>query len=376
MPFALDEIRKLGRAGHAVYAADTFGTAPGSHSAEVEERFITASPTYDASRFVSQIERIVQEHAIDLLLPGFEEAFHYARHRGALSQLTDVFVSDFDTLVELHDKVRFIELCRRLEVPVPETEVVRSPAELGRTVARMDRFFARPAFSRGGLTLLTNTGPLAGAVELERCNPTDANPWLVQPFVEGEDLCTFSVAHDGKLAAHATYVHPREIDHAGGIVFESVDRPDVLRTVSRIIAATGFTGQLGFDFLDTGEQLFAVECNPRPTAGVVVLEGNQLDLALRDKNPVAPVVAPAGVRRKYSMALIRDMILNWRDAHEDLRHLFSRADDVYADAQDPLPALFQVLSLSHVLTYRRRAGEAGERSDLLAAYFDDIRYDG
>ena len=38
MPFALDEIRKFGRRGHAVYASDTFSTSPGSHSQFVAEQ--------------------------------------------------------------------------------------------------------------------------------------------------------------------------------------------------------------------------------------------------------------------------------------------------------------------------------------------------
>ena len=50
MPFAVDEIRKLGEQGHEVFAADTFRTAPGSHSAEVHERVVVPAPKQDTLR--------------------------------------------------------------------------------------------------------------------------------------------------------------------------------------------------------------------------------------------------------------------------------------------------------------------------------------
>ena len=43
MPFALDLIRKLGKEGHAVFATDTFRTAPGSHSKFLAGRRVIAS---------------------------------------------------------------------------------------------------------------------------------------------------------------------------------------------------------------------------------------------------------------------------------------------------------------------------------------------
>lgn len=61
-------------------------------------------------------------------------------------------------------------------------------------------------FSRGGVCCLTNTGPLAGALEMDEGHPTPASPWLVQPLLDGE---TYSTAHQGRISSHLMYRIPR-----------------------------------------------------------------------------------------------------------------------------------------------------------------------
>jgi hypothetical protein len=91
-----------------------------------------------------------------------------------------------------------------------------------------------------------------------------------------------------------------------------------------------------------------------------------------------PAVVPPGVQRLYAAALIRDAILHPRELRTDLAYLFSDATDVYAEPGDRVPAIFQLLSYRHVLSYRARHRSEAERSatKLMAAYFDGIRWNG
>jgi hypothetical protein len=61
MPFALDLIRKLGSVGHEVYAADSYESAPGSHSRLAAGHYVTARPREETERFVADVDRIVEE---------------------------------------------------------------------------------------------------------------------------------------------------------------------------------------------------------------------------------------------------------------------------------------------------------------------------
>lgn len=377
MFFALDEIRKLGRQGHQVFASDTFEQAPGSHSAYVEESLITASPRYETARFLDDLENIVRSCGIEIVVPAFEEAFYIAKHRARFDPITHLFTSDLDTLIRLHDKARFLELAEGMGLYVPRSIVAETTEELDAATREIGEFMAKPVYSRGGLDLYTNTGPLAGELRLEDCAPSPEKPWLVQEFLHGKDLCSLSVCHHGRIAAHATYVHPKTIDGAGGIVFESVEVPETLAIAQQIVEATRYHGQMSLDFMKTDDGFALIECNPRPTAGVTVMPDELFARALMDGVTGPPEVAPAGQRRKISVALLRDMFLNWREIPSDLAELVKAGKELYLQWGDVMPGLYQFLSYAHVATYRKSLS-TGEhkRSDLMAAYFFDILWDG
>jgi predicted ATP-grasp superfamily ATP-dependent carboligase len=378
MPHALDEIRKFGVEGHEVYATDTFRTAPGSHSRFVKESFITAPPAYEPKRFLADLAAIADTHRIDVIVPGFEEVFAIAKHRRTFAPAT-VFCSSFETLARLHDKRAFVELARSLALPVPDTLTATTTEELAVATAELPEYLARPAFSRGGVDLFTNVGPLAGHMPLEACAPTAARPWIVQRFVHGEDVCSFSVAQRGRVVAHSAYVHPKTIEHSGGILFESVDEPESLAMASRIVEHLGYHGQISFDFIRTPRGLVLVECNPRATAGVTLMDAKPLvDAVLHPSgDSMPPYVVPAGAREQIASAILRDMFRDWRQIPSDLQALLSGAKDVYIQKGDMAPGLYQALSYSHVFAFRHRLHvKRHHHSDLVAAQFYDIAWNG
>ncbi len=377
MPHALDEIRKFGREGHEVYATDTFRTSPGNHSRYVKRSFITAPSAYEPERFLDDIAKIVREHQIDLILPGFEEVFLIAKHLDALAP-AKVFCAPFETMARLHDKHLFVELAQELGLPVPDTRVSINANELRRAIAEFPEYHARPAFGRGGMDVLTNVGPLAGAVALEACNPTTVRPWIVQRFLHGEDVCCFNVAHDGRVVAHSAYIHPKTIEHAGGIFLESVVEPRALEISQRFVEHLDYTGQISFDFMRTRDGLFLVECNPRPTAGVTMMDSKRLvDAILAPDASQPPYVAPGGVREQIASAIVRDMFREWREIPSDLKALFSGAEDIYIHVDDVMPGVYQALSYSIVFAFRRHLHvQRHMHSDLVAAQFYDIAWNG
>lgn len=376
MFFAIDEIRKLGDAGHTVFAADTFRTAPGLHSRDVTERLLVPPPATEPLAFVGAVRDLVREHQIDLVLPQFEEGFYLARHLDEVAADTEVFLAPFDVLARLHDKASFAELVGELGLRIAPTVTVRNQDELREAVGRFDQYFARAAYSRGGVELLTNAGPLAGEIDIATVHPTDTNPWVVQPFVTGTDVCSFSVVHHGRVTGHATYEHPKTIENAGGIEFLSIDAPETLAAASTIAEATGFHGQFSFDYLrDEDGHYWLVECNARPTAGVLLLDTDEFARALAGTEP-DPIVAPAGRYHQISVALLRDMVHNWHEIPRDVHDLFS-APGVYSEDHDPRPLLYAMLSVSHVHQYRKSLDTGKHsRKDIMAAQFFDISWNG
>ncbi|MFL1599583.1 ATP-grasp domain-containing protein [Gordonia amicalis] len=378
MPFAVDEIHKLGETGRDVTAADTFAAAPGSHSRGARRHLVFPAPTQQTAAFIDAVIDAIGDHDINWLLPMFEEVFYLARHRDRITAAhpaTELFFPDFETLARVHDKVEFTALCRELGLPAAESVTTTNRDELREATQRWPHWFARAAYGRGGLDVLTNTGPLAGESSIDDITPTRDDPWLVQEYLTGVDRCSWSVAHHGEIVLHSCYEHPLAIDDRGGIVFASVDSPESLAAAQSVARELNWHGQISFDYLVTEDGVHhMVECNPRPTAGCTVATAEEFDTALFD--PGELVVVPAGRKKMITAAVLRDALRHPSHLRRDLAAA-KGAGGVYDQPHDHLPLLYSALSLQHILVYRRELGLDRDTSEeLMATQFFDVLWDG
>jgi len=104
---------------------------------------------------------------------------------------------------------------------------------------------------------------------LENVLPTAEYPWVVQQFIEGKEHCSYSLVKEGEVISHAVY-HPKyRVGKGSGIYFDVTQPAAILDFVKEFSAATQFTGQLAFDFIeDENGKFFVLECNPRATSGI------------------------------------------------------------------------------------------------------------
>jgi hypothetical protein len=370
MPFALDAIRKLGEHDHEVYACDSYESAPGSHSKYLAGHFTTPPPSDDPAGFAADVERIAREGEIELVLPMFEEVFYLAAQHERLSRVTRLYAPPFRTLAQVHDKGTFQELCERLEIRTPHTVLAHSAEELREAIERFPRYFGRAAFSRGGVGLLTNTGPLAGHLSPDDCHPTEANPWLVQEFVDGPMQCTYSTLHDSSVASHMSYRAPRQWEHSTGIQFLSVDPSDTLPIVERLGEELSWDGQMSLDFVDTEDGLVMIECNPRPTDGLLLMDADDLERGLLAPEADTLLVEP-GRETQLDFAVLgqifREPLKEMPGSIHDLLEV--RGTD--SGWPDSMPRLFSFLAFAH---HERLSLK--ERKGLFEAMADGITWDG
>lgn len=371
-PFALDIIRKLGSTGNTVFASDTYAGAMGSHSKYATGHAVTASPTSDTDQFIADINRIVAENNIELILPTFEEAFYLAARRDDLVDGVEVFTGPFAKLAMLHDKVSFQRLCEDAAVPIPETIVASSDTELQDAAKKFPEYFARAAFSRGGVALLTNTGPLAGQMNIEDCHPTEEQPWIVQPFVSGSMVCTYATVVNGKVTSMVTYTAPEQWADSTGIEFVAADSSKTLEYTQKIVDTLdcNYTGQLSFDFVDHGGDLIAIECNPRSTNGTLMLEAQDFSDALEGKVNDTVVAVP-GTQREIKFAVLANIFgHSVRDIPSTL-HSVIHGTDTGKGWHDSFTTMWAPATLVHGMKLSK-----GKRQAILKSLGEDIVWDG
>lgn len=97
--------------------------------------------------------------------------------------------------------------------------------------------------------------------------------WVAQRRIDGRHICTYSVAFEGELLAHAAYISQHRVGHGASVYFSAIEHKECLDWVRKLVKAIRFTGQIAFDFIQAAgsNELYAIECNPRATSGVHLL---------------------------------------------------------------------------------------------------------
>lgn len=361
-------VRALHAEGAVVHGSDPYPLSPALHSRALHRLHHVPAPSREPLAFVDAVAAIVSEEAIDLVIPSYEEGFYLARYRERIP--ATLFTSPFEVLERLHNKLRFLDLCRELSLPTPTTLTARSREELALRIAQFERFVARPAYSRGGLVMLTNHGPRASQPSLEGCEPTPENPWLVQEFVEGHDACSFSIVHEGRILVHCTYEPTLPAPGGWSIGFRSIDDFGTQRVASTIAAHQRYSGCLGLDFRRTEGGFCLIECNPRTSAGAFLIPQPWIGQALLHPDPSRGTqTVPAGVERQYD-ALLLDRQLLKLPPRELIRRLFT-TPDAFLRPDDLLPSLCYLVSQRHWSQLARR-----EQISAGQAFLEDLSWDG
>ena len=359
-------VRALHTVGVQVDAADSYQLAPALHSNAVQKIHVVPSPSREPLLFAQAIADIVRERQIDLVIPTFEEGFYLARYAETIP--TPIFTPPFDVLVRLHHKFRFIELCNELGLQAPTTVVATTQDELREAITQFDSFVARPAFSRGGQIYLTNHGPRAGESTINACEPTADNPWLVQPYIDGADACSFSIVRDGKIMVHCIYEPTIPSPGGWSIQFSSIKDFGTYEAASTISEKFSYSGFLSFDYRRTEDGFVLIECNPRLSAGAFITPASWIGDALLGNSHDLQIVE-SGRRCQYDAYLLDPHIIKLPPG-ELIRQLLT-TPDALMQPEDVLPALYFLIGRRHWSKVAKQ-----QHTSVGRAFLEDILWDG
>ncbi|WP_188792964.1 ATP-grasp domain-containing protein [Dyella nitratireducens] len=368
-PVALDHTRRFAAQGWQVIVGDSVPCRISTWSRAAHASVALPSARYGIREYARALNRVVDAHQIDLVLPTCEEVFYLARARPALPRQVRILVDDFDMLATLHSKWRFLEAAQDCGVIVPESALVNSIDEAHEWAK--DRPVAiKPEFSRFGVHVRLYPDGI----------PQDARPfeldtkWVVQSYCRGKELCSYSVVDQGRVLAHVTYRPSYRINASSSYVFEVCNAPGIEAFVESFARKIRYTGQLSFDWIESDQGSYQVlECNPRAISGVhlfamhdalpAALMGEAdacIKPSLIEMRMIAAVMLAAGVWQPLRQRPLGEW---WRD--------FQGARDVIAIKGDRMPLLGGLLDL---VSYARIAVQ--QRCTMRQASTRDTEWDG
>lgn len=367
-PACLEWARAFADAGWQVTVADSLAW-PLARASRASGRYLRLpEPRTSPHDWIAALRDAVCELKIDLLLPTCEEVFYLAHGAGQLRDSCRLFTSDFKLLHTLHHKGRFADLVKEWPVRAPETHMLTGESGLQALPGKPQQWVFKPAYSR--FASRTLVGP--DSAQLTRMHPTAAQPWVAQRLVTGREHCSFSLLVEGRLHAHACY-HPRHrVGRGSGIYFEPTFPTDVRAFVEHFGVTTGYTGQVGFDFMeDENGRFHVLECNPRATSGIHLF-GDQPHALVSALTPeyAEAVLQPGQQPRMIALAMLVFAATRngwrsgfWRD--------YLKARDVVLRGGDWGPLLAQLPGMTEIMARALR-----KRCGLLAASTADIEWDG
>ena len=137
---------------------------------------------------------------------------------------------------------------------------------------------------------------------------------------------------------------------AAGVYFARVENEQIKRFVCSFCEKHQITGQISFDFIVNSHDVYLIECNPRATSGMHLLEDENLSLCFKGK--VACIEEPKSSKNKmisllmFFIALPRALLSFkvgewWQDV--------KNAQDLISTNDDKVFFLYQCLSVAELV---------------------------
>lgn len=333
LPVALDLARGFHALGFRVVVAEPLSMHLCRMSKSILSSRTVTAPRDDPERYLADLSQVIDEEGVDLVVPISEESIYVAGLHGRTR--SRVFCPPRDTLLRLHDKLRFNQWARELGLPVP---AAWSSQEALRTLDPDRSIVIKPRLSCSGRNVRFGT---AGTATF------DASTQVAQERLDGSETSAFALARNGQVTALAVY-RSRVDSGSVAVCFEPVPESGrVADWVERFVKGTQFDGMLAFDFIeDASGRPHAIECNPRATSGLHFLDATAVAASiLSDESPATlPAVRPETLTESwscYTECLRR--LLNGGDAGNAFREL-RRARDVTWRRGDPWPFLLMMVN--------------------------------
>jgi len=369
-PATLDLARRFHAAGHLVFLADSVCFGLGSWSRAVKHILTVPAPRASPVNYVNALLKIIDRWKIDLLIPTCEEVFFIAHFLDEFRNACQVFTDTIDKLERIHNKWRFSQTLYSHHAKAPESHFLSEPENLRPFLAETYSWVFKPVYSRfASETKIGLSADCAAAIR-----PTPSRPWIAQRRIFGQEYSTYSVARNGCVQAHATYYSAYKVGLGSGIYFIGCGHPPIEHFVRDFVAKENYTGQIGFDFIESLDgQTWVLEANPRATSGVHLFDHADR-LVDSFVGELGECVTPsAGVPRMLGSAMAvygLTQAIRRRALGTFIRDCW-RARDVVFQWSDPLPTLMMPMAFAEIVGVALR-----ERCKLTEAATFDIEWNG
>jgi hypothetical protein len=204
-----------------------------------------------------------------------------------------------------------------------------------------------------------------------------AQPMIVQQWLKGSVLSTFSIARSG-VAGNTVVYRGAVMSGTVAVCFERVAESDphhqpVVAWVKRFVEAARFDGFISFDLVvDDEGKAHGIECNPRATSGLHFVDPRDLALCVLDRQSSTTMrFRPERLMQQFYPCLTELQKSMFRGNFRLNLNRFLRARDVTWHWRDPLPFLTMPFTAWQIIWLSIRRGTSfGEVATLDVGWYE------
>lgn len=353
-PVSIEWITIARRLGHEVVLVDSLEYPVGAFYPNTLYVKVP-SPKLDFEGYAKAMEALIR--MCGLVIPNCEDLFYLSKVRDRLEVQTRFLMPESKLLLEVHDKYAFFNRLNAY-IKFPKTQKITCKEQIdfsGKTILK-------PVYSRFGRSVVRDVNPES----IAHLHITPAYPWVQQQFIKGEPLCNYAVCEHGEVIVHAIYRPKYLLNQAASTYFEHHEDARCEAFVKEFAKANAYHGQVAFDFIDDGVDLYVLECNPRATSGLHLVSNA---LSIDPHGRIVKSAEPA--RQSYRVGSTLYLLFGWQALFKGefltLHRDYRRAIDVLK----PLPWYAQFFALYEMIMRAWRF-----KKPLTSASTFDIEYDG
>lgn len=337
---SLAATRSLGRKGIRVVCGSSIPYAQSFFSRYCSERFVYPSST-DEEGFLASMIDYVRANDIDVLMPvGLDTTMLLARAYDVFSEHTILPIAGFDKIVVASDKLKTIDLARKIGVEVPRVYA---------SVDDVDQFpvVIKHRIRSGTVRYVKSKDDLLSTEPIP-------NDYVIQDYVLGDGFGFFALYNRGTCRASFMHRREREYPSTGGPSTAAVSICcEELRAIgTRVLDELCWNGVAMVEFKkDRRDGRYKlIEINPKLWGSLDLAIASGVDFPsllfqMAVEGDVPPVTEyTTGVRYRWPFPddLLHAMSLNTVDTF--IKDFFSGEYLTNIDRNDILPNIFQTAS--------------------------------
>ncbi|HEX8716330.1 MAG TPA: ATP-grasp domain-containing protein [Gemmatimonadaceae bacterium] len=251
---ALAIVRSLGHSGYQVHVCSAQPNPLAGASRFAVSESLVADPLREPDMFVRDVQRVVERHGVDTLIPLSEASLlALLPYRERFAGVCVPFPSA-SAFRQISDKAALMQAAPRAAIAIPESRVLQSASELATLDGTSGGLYplvlkpSRSVSENDGRRAKLSVRHVANDAELRsaaRDLDEDAYPLLVQRRIVGPGVGIFLLIWRGEMLAEFSHRRIREKPPSGGVSVyrESIAAdPELVRRSRALLDSVGWDG--------------------------------------------------------------------------------------------------------------------------------------